>query len=104
MGSYTWKSVWGPQYHESMVISLCSLLLCTALSFSTSICLLIQRISLILAVAMRQILIRENRKLDADDKAVMEGVDRSRVEEAARLEGITFEQAMEKRKGFRYLY
>lgn len=67
-------------------------------------CLVFQRISLILAVAMRQILIRENRKLDADDKAVMEGVDRSRVEEAARLEGITFEQAMEKRKGFRYLY
>ena len=29
----------------------------------------------------------------------MEGANRTRVEEAARLEGITFEQAMERRKG-----
>ena len=42
--------------------------------------------------------------MDADDKAAMDGANRSRVEEAARLEGISFEQAMEKRKGFRYLY
>lgn len=49
-------------------------------------------------------LIRENKKLDADEKAVMEGANRTRVEEAARLEGITFEQAMERRKGYRYLY
>jgi hypothetical protein len=34
----------------------------------------------------------------------MEGVNRARVEEAARLEGITFEEAMERRKGYRYLY
>ena len=27
-----------------------------------------------------------------------------RIEEAARLEGLTFEEAMERRKGFRYLY
>jgi hypothetical protein len=49
-------------------------------------------------------LVRRNKKLDADEKAAMEGVDRERVEEAARLEGLTFEQAMERRKGFRYLY
>ena len=47
---------------------------------------------------------RENRKLDADEKAAVEGANRTRVEEAARLEGITFEQAMERRKGYRYLY
>jgi hypothetical protein len=53
---------------------------------------------------IRQILIRRNKKLDADEKAAMEGANRERVEEAARIEGITFEQAMERRKGFRYLY
>jgi len=58
----------------------------------------------ICVVVIRQILVRENRRLDVDEKAVMEGVNRTRVEEAARLEGITFEQAMERRKGYRYLY
>jgi hypothetical protein len=49
-------------------------------------------------------LIRKNRKLDADDQLAMEGANKARVEEAARLEGITFEQAMERRKGYRFLY
>lgn len=49
-------------------------------------------------------LIRKNKRLDTDEKAAMEGADRTRVEEAARLEGITFEQAMERRKGYRFLY
>ncbi len=31
-------------------------------------------------------------------------IDANRVEEAASLEGISFEQAMERRRGFRYLY
>ncbi|KAL0573376.1 hypothetical protein V5O48_008573 [Marasmius crinis-equi] len=51
-----------------------------------------------------QMIIRDNKKLDEDEKAIFEGADRARVQEAARLEGITFEQAMERRKGFRYLY
>jgi len=87
-----------------MVISLCALLLCNLLALGTSMYSLFQRISLIPAEALRTILIRKNRKMDADDKATMDGANRSRVEEAARLEGISFEQAMEKRKGFRYLY
>jgi hypothetical protein len=29
---------------------------------------------------------------------------RQRIEDAARLEGLTFEEAMERKKGFRYLY
>jgi len=62
------------------------------------------RISLIPAAVIRQILVQENRQLDADDKAAMDGANRSRVEEAARLESISFEKAMERRKGFRYLY
>jgi hypothetical protein len=48
---------------------------------------------------------RENEKMEVEeqnsfDKASM----KARIEEAARLEGITFEEALENRKGFRYLY
>jgi hypothetical protein len=53
---------------------------------------------------IRQMLVNKNKKLDADEKAALEGADRDRVAEAARLEGISFEQAMERRKGYRYLY
>ncbi len=49
-------------------------------------------------------LVNRNKKLDADENAAMQGANRARVEEAARLEGLTFEQALERRKGFRYLY
>jgi len=87
IGSYTWKSAWGPKYHQSMAISL------AALVFST-----------LLSLVIRQILIRKNKKLDADEKLAIEGANRTRVEDAAKLEGITFEQAMERRKRYRYLY
>ncbi|KAF9465317.1 MFS general substrate transporter [Collybia nuda] len=87
MGSYTWKSNWGPEYHQSMAISLAALVFSTFLSY-----------------IIRHMLIRKNKRLDEDEKAAMEGADRTRVEEAARLEGITFEQAMERRKGYRFLY
>ena len=56
------------------------------------------------ALVIRQILVKKNKKLDADENLVMKGVNRTRVEDAAKLEGITFEQAMERRKGYRYLY
>jgi hypothetical protein len=49
-------------------------------------------------------LIQKNKKLDADEKTALEGANRVRVAEAARLEGMTFEQAMERRKAYRYLY
>ncbi|KAJ6508262.1 MFS general substrate transporter [Mycena sanguinolenta] len=81
MGSYTWKAAWGPDYHQSMIISLCSLVL-----------------------RIRQHLIRQNKQLDEDERVAMQGANEIRVKEAAILEGITFEQAMERRKGFRYLY
>ncbi|THU92751.1 MFS general substrate transporter [Dendrothele bispora CBS 962.96] len=87
MGSFVWKAEWGPEYHQSMIVSLLALALAS-----------------VLALVIRQMIVRDNKKLDADEKAIMEGTDRTRVEEAARLEGITFEQAMERRKGFRYLY
>jgi len=43
-------------------------------------------------------------RLDEDDRISMQGANEIRVKEAALLEGITFDQAMERRKGFRYLY
>lgn len=55
-------------------------------------------------LVIRQRLIHQNQRLDTDEKAAMEGANRTRVQEAARLEGITFEQAMERRKGYRFLY
>lgn len=87
IGSYTWKSTWGPKYHQSMVISLSALVLASLLSF-----------------VIRQMLVRKNEILDRDEWAAMDSVNRERVEEAARLEGLTLEQALERRKGFRYLY
>ncbi|KAF8074019.1 major facilitator superfamily domain-containing protein [Lyophyllum atratum] len=87
MGSYTWKATWGPEYHQSMLIALGALVLSAALAF-----------------AIRQILIQKNKQLDIDEDATLQGTNRTRVGEAARLEGITFEEAMRRRKGFRYLY
>jgi len=87
IGSYTWKAAWGPAYRQSMVISLSSLALST-----------------LLTIVLRHMLIQRNNKLDADELAALQEADRTRVEEAARLEGLTFEQAMERRKGYRYLY
>ncbi|KAJ3982629.1 major facilitator superfamily domain-containing protein [Lentinula detonsa] len=87
MGSYTWKAEWGPDYHQSMIISF------VALGVST-----------ILSLLLRQWVIRDNKKLDEDEKRALTEASRARVEEAARLEGITFDQAMQRRKGFRYLY
>ncbi|KAK0469860.1 major facilitator superfamily domain-containing protein [Desarmillaria tabescens] len=84
IGSYIWKAAWGPEYHHSMAISLAALALSTLLS-----------------IGIRQSLVQKNKRLDKEDTV---NIDVNRVEEAARLEGITFEQAMEKRKGFRYLY
>ncbi|KAG1740864.1 major facilitator superfamily domain-containing protein, partial [Suillus paluster] len=83
MGSYVWNAAWGPEYHQSMIIALCSLV------FST-----------FLGLLMRWILIKENKKMDMDEKQIMEGPGRERIEEAARLEGISFEEAMKRRKGF----
>ncbi|KAF8514246.1 major facilitator superfamily domain-containing protein [Hysterangium stoloniferum] len=87
IGSFIWKAQWGPKYHQSMLIALCALVLATALSY-----------------VIRQILVRENRALDVQELVVLRGAKRERVEEFARLEGITFEEALVKKKGFRYLY
>jgi hypothetical protein len=50
-------------------------------------------------------LVHANRKLDQQDLGALEGEgDAERVREAARLEGISIEEAMKRRRGFRYLY
>ncbi|KAK7688814.1 hypothetical protein QCA50_007503 [Cerrena zonata] len=87
IGSYAWKSTWGPNYHPSMFIGIGSLVF-----------------AWVLALIMRCILVKENQDLDRKELLDISVARRKRIEEAARLEGITFEQALEKRKGFRYLY
>lgn len=50
---------------------------------------------------MRQMLIRENKQMEERE---LTGGQRERIEEAAKLEGISFEEAVRRRRGFRYLY
>lgn len=52
---------------------------------------------------MRQMLIYENKQMEREERELTEG-QRERIEEAARLEGISFEEAVRHRRGFRYLY
>ena len=53
---------------------------------------------------IRYILIKQNKDLDRRELVDLDAARKKRIEEAARLEGITFQEALEKRKGFRYLY
>ena len=48
-------------------------------------------------------LVRENRRMDREDLDMNEAK-RGRIEQAAKLEGITVTEAMEKQRGFRYLF
>jgi len=85
VGSFAWKADWGPGYHPSMWISLASLLFASFLAF-----------------VIRTLLVRENKEADKRELD-LKGAGRQRIEEAARLEGISFEEAVERKKGFRYL-
>ncbi|KAJ7143617.1 major facilitator superfamily domain-containing protein [Mycena crocata] len=87
VGAFVWKATWGPEYHQSMIISLCALVLSTVIS-----------------LGIRQHLLRRNKQLDEDERVAMQSANEIRVREAAILEGISFELAMERRKGFRYVY
>ncbi|KAI0821354.1 MFS general substrate transporter [Irpex lacteus] len=86
IGSFVWKASWGPSYHNSMIITTIALVVASILAF-----------------IIRQMLIIENKRLDREERH-MTLAKRRRIEEAARLEGLTFEEALEKNKGFRYLY
>lgn len=87
MGSYIWNANWSPQYHQSMIIALCALTLASFLS-----------------LVIRWMLVRENNRMEREEMDLMHGPERQRIEEAAKLEGITFEEAIKRRKGFRYLH
>ncbi|THH09970.1 hypothetical protein EW146_g8523 [Bondarzewia mesenterica] len=87
IGSFTWKAEWGPDYHPSMIISL------VALAISSS-----------LALLLRQMLVRDNARLAASELGALSEANRERVAEAARLEGISIQDALQRKKGFRYLY
>ncbi|KAH7926979.1 MFS general substrate transporter [Leucogyrophana mollusca] len=87
MGSYIWKANWSPEYHQSMIIALCALAFASFLSF-----------------VVRCMLVRDNKRMEREEVEIMQGPDRERIEEAAKLEGISFEEAIRRRKGFRYLY
>ena len=52
---------------------------------------------------IRTILVRENRRMDKEDQLLNE-TQRERIELAAKLEGITIAEAIEKQRGFRYLF
>ncbi|KAH8087859.1 MFS general substrate transporter [Cristinia sonorae] len=87
IGSYAWRAEWGPNYHPSMFIGLSSLALASVLSF-----------------VIRCMLVRQNKHLEEEELSSLTGDRRERIEEAARLEGLTFDEALERRRGFRYLY
>ncbi|RDX49229.1 MFS general substrate transporter [Lentinus brumalis] len=86
ISSYVWKAEWGPDYHQSMLIGLASLALAT-----------------VLAIVLRSILVRQNKRLEREELDHLKGARRERIEEAARLEGIAFDEALRRRRGFRYL-
>ena len=52
---------------------------------------------------MRCILVNQNKQLEREELNMLKGAQRERIEEAARLEGITFEEALQRKRGFRYL-
>ncbi|VDC00197.1 unnamed protein product [Peniophora sp. CBMAI 1063] len=85
IGSFTWKAEWGPDYHPSMWISLGALILTS-----------------VLGLVVRYMLIAENRQLEREELA--DPATRERIEDAARLEGITVQEALARKRGFRYLY
>ncbi|KAL5483258.1 hypothetical protein ACEPAI_8488 [Sanghuangporus weigelae] len=87
IGSFAWKASWGPAYHQSMVICMSSLVVASLLGFT-----------------IRSILIRDNKKLEREEINNLTYAHKERIEEFARLEGITFDEALARKRGFRYLY
>ncbi|KAF9565579.1 MFS general substrate transporter [Agrocybe pediades] len=87
ISSFVWKVEWAPKYTPSMVIGISAFVLAISL-----------------ALAMRFMLIRENRMLDEDVQGGLKMARKERIEKAAQLEGTTVEEAMEKKREFRYLY
>ncbi|KIM50312.1 hypothetical protein SCLCIDRAFT_1225422 [Scleroderma citrinum Foug A] len=87
VGSYIWKANWGPQYHPSMLISLAAMAM-----------------AIVFAFVIRCMLLRENRCMEQNEINTLQRAQHDRIEKAAKLEGITLEEAFRRREGFRYLY
>ena len=49
-------------------------------------------------------LVRENRQMDQMYELSLNEAKRKRIEQAAKLKGVTIAEAMENQRGFRYLY
>ncbi|KAJ3549791.1 hypothetical protein NM688_g5141 [Phlebia brevispora] len=86
VGSYAWKSEWGPDYHPSMAIGMASLIL-----------------SFVLALVLRFTLVAQNKALERDQLRNLASDERQRIETAAKLEGVTVQEALERKRGFRPL-
>ena len=89
-----------------MIIGIAALAFASSLAFGEIrvqlVCLFLSHSSFIPVI--RQMLVHENRRLDEDELGGVKGANRKRIEEFARLEGISIEEAIEKKRGFRYLY
>ncbi|RPD58874.1 MFS general substrate transporter [Lentinus tigrinus ALCF2SS1-7] len=84
--SFIWKSEWGPEYRPSMFISMGTL-----------------GLGAVLATVIRCILARQNKRLEREEVDSLTSSEKERIENAARLEGLTYEDALQRRRGFRYL-
>ncbi|KAI5984388.1 major facilitator superfamily domain-containing protein [Pisolithus marmoratus] len=87
VGSYMWKESWSPQYHPSFLICLCSLLGATALAFT-----------------IRTMQMWENKRMEHLEVDELEKDERERIEKAADLEGMTFDDAFRRRKRLPHIY
>lgn len=52
---------------------------------------------------IRIILARQNKELEREEMRMITVDEKERIEEVAHLEGTTFEEALRRRRGFRYL-
>lgn len=49
-------------------------------------------------------LVEQNKQLERDQLSNLTPDERQRIEDAAKLEGLTMQEALERKRGFRYLY
>lgn len=59
---------------------------------------------IIICLVMRYMLIQQNKQLEKDQLSKLTPEERQRIEDAAKLEGLTVKEALERKRGFRYLY
>lgn len=86
-----------------MAIALCAFVLASFLGFGTLDPFSLSNSHSRVCQVMRQMLIHENKLMEQEEQMLTEA-QRERIEKAASLEGISFEEAVRRRKGFRYLY